>query len=163
MGLWRVVMLSAWGGGCRASGGGAAAHERAVVATAMVVADEPGVGFGLELADGPEAAPVERRAPAFLQGRALEPFAHGVVVRAAGRDAVVVQAELCEVAPEAGGDVLRSVVVEHGPDRPAEVPEPSLHLRDEAAGVLGGDRAQDDLDHRPACRGVDSGELVHLA
>ena len=58
-----------------------------------VVVDQPGVGFGLELADGGEPSAVEGRAPAFLEGGALEPFAHGVVVRGSGRDPVVGQAQ----------------------------------------------------------------------
>ena len=47
-------------------GWGATAHVVAVVAAAMVVADQPAVGFGLELADRGEPSPVERRSPAFL-------------------------------------------------------------------------------------------------
>ena len=82
--LWLVVMLLGGGGGCRGLGGGAAAHVVAVVAAAVVVADEPGVGLGLELADAGEAAAVERGAPALLQDGAVEAFAHGVVVRATG-------------------------------------------------------------------------------
>jgi hypothetical protein len=62
-------------------GGGTAAHVVAVVATPVVVAEQPGVGFGLKLADRGEAASVERRSPALLQGGAVEAFAHGVVVR----------------------------------------------------------------------------------
>jgi hypothetical protein len=69
--------------------GCAAAHEVAVVAAAGVVAGEPGVGLGLELADGGEASTVEGGSPAFLEGGAVESFAHGVVVRAAGRDGLI--------------------------------------------------------------------------
>jgi hypothetical protein len=50
----------------------AAAHVIAVVAATVVVSDQPGVGFGLEMADAGEAATVERRPPAFLQGGAVE-------------------------------------------------------------------------------------------
>jgi hypothetical protein len=59
----------------------AAAHVVGVVAAAGVVVDEPGRGFGLELADRAEPATVERGSPALLQGGALEAFADGVVVR----------------------------------------------------------------------------------
>ena len=61
--------------------GGAAAHVVAVVAAAVVVTGEPGVGFGLELADRGEPAAVERGPPALLEGGALESFDDGVVVR----------------------------------------------------------------------------------
>src|SRR3954451_10447724 len=54
----------------------AAAHEVAVVAAAGVVAVQPGVGFGLELAGAGEAATVERWPPALLQRSAVEAFAH---------------------------------------------------------------------------------------
>ena len=46
---------------------GAAAHVVAVVAPAAVVGDEPGIGFGLELADRGEVTAVEGRAPALLE------------------------------------------------------------------------------------------------
>lgn len=85
---------------------GAAAHEVAVVAAPVVIAVQPGVGFDLELADGAEPATVERWSPAFLQGGALEAFAHRVVVGAAGRDPVVDDAELGEVVTEPEGDVF---------------------------------------------------------
>src|SRR5262245_60429360 len=51
---------------------GAAAHEVTVVASVMVVGDEPGVGLGLELADAGEAPAVECWTPALLQGGAVE-------------------------------------------------------------------------------------------
>jgi hypothetical protein len=86
-------------------------HEVAVVAASVVVAVQPGVGFGLELAEGPEASAMERRTPAFLQGGPLESFAHGVVVRAAGRDAVVHQAKVGEVVPEPQRRVFGTVVI----------------------------------------------------
>ena len=52
----------------------------AVVAAAVVVGDEPGVGFALELAGRGEVAAVERGPPAFLEHGALEAFDEGVVV-----------------------------------------------------------------------------------
>src|SRR4051794_38842522 len=113
-----------------------------MVAASVVVAVQPGVGFGLQLADGPEASAVERWSPAFLQGGALEPFAHGVVVRRPWRDAVVDQAEGAEVVPEPQGVVFGTVVAEHGPDRPAEATEVALHVGDEPACVLRGDGTQ---------------------
>ena len=56
--------------------GGTAADVLAVVAPAVVVGDEPGVGFGLELADGGEVTAMDGRAPALLEHGALEAFAH---------------------------------------------------------------------------------------
>jgi hypothetical protein len=81
-------------------GGGAAAHVGAVVATPVVVADQTGVGLGLELSDAGEPAPVERWSPALLQDRGVEALAHGVVVRGPGRDPVMVQALGGEVGLE---------------------------------------------------------------
>jgi hypothetical protein len=48
------------------------AHVVAVIATAMVVGDEPGVRFGLELADGGEMPAVEGGAPALLSRRKVD-------------------------------------------------------------------------------------------
>ncbi len=62
-------------------GGDSSGHVVAMVSAAGVVADEPGVGFGLELAGRGEPAPVKRRPPAFLEHDALEPFTDRVVVR----------------------------------------------------------------------------------
>jgi hypothetical protein len=101
---------------------GAAPHEVAVVAATVVISVQPGVGFGLELADGAEPATVERGSPAFLQGGALEAFAHRVVVRAAGRDPMMHETELGEVVTEPQGDVFGTVIRQHGPHRPAEPP-----------------------------------------
>ena len=56
-------------------------HVVAVVRSAGVVVDEPGVDLGAELPEAIEAATVERGSPTFLQGCALEPFTHRVVVR----------------------------------------------------------------------------------
>ena len=64
---------------------GTPAHVVAVVASAVVVGDEPGVGFGLELADGGEGTAVEGRGPALLEHGALETLADRVVVGRAGR------------------------------------------------------------------------------
>src|SRR3954464_1827649 len=92
--------------------GCSAVHEVAVVAAAGVVAVEPGVGLGLELAGAGEAAAVERGAPALLEGGAVEACAHGVVVRAAGWDRLVTDPAAGEVPPEALV-VLGPVVAEH--------------------------------------------------
>jgi hypothetical protein len=59
----------------------AAAHVVAVVAASVVVAQQTGVGFCLELANRAEPSAVERGAPAFLEGGAVEAFDDGVVVR----------------------------------------------------------------------------------
>src|SRR5947208_10524239 len=100
----------------RTSAGGAAPHEVAVVAAAGVVVDQPGVGLGLELADGGEPAAVEGRSPALLEGGALEPLADSVVVGGAGRDAVVGQVQGGEAAGEGPRDPLGTIVGKHRPD-----------------------------------------------
>src|SRR5690606_9734541 len=91
-------------------GGGAAAHVVAVVAAPVVVVHEPGVDLGLELAGAGEPAPVERGAPALLQSGPVEAFAHGVVVRGAGRDPHVGEALGGDGGAEGAGVVLGSVV-----------------------------------------------------
>src|SRR5690606_19709164 len=103
-------------------GWGAAAHVVAVVATAVVVAHQPGVGLGLQLADAGEAATVERRPPALLQRGAVEAFTDRVVVRRARWDAVMLEPAGGQVGPKARSDPLGSVVGEHGPHRHAEAP-----------------------------------------
>jgi hypothetical protein len=65
--------MLAVGCGCRGLVGGcASSHERTVVAAALVVADKPGAGFGLELTDRVEVATVKRWPPALLQHGSLE-------------------------------------------------------------------------------------------
>src|SRR4051812_41785585 len=112
-------------------GGGAAAHVVAVVAAPLVVVHEPGVDLGLELTDAGEAASVERGAPAFLEGGALEPFAHGVVVGRPGWDPLVVEALGDEGGAERAGGVFGAVVAEHGPDLDAEALVAADHLLEE--------------------------------
>ena len=67
--------------------GGAAGHVVAVVAAPVVAVAEPGIGFGLELADGPEAAAVEVRAVLACQRATGAPpgdiaFSHAVLAQA---------------------------------------------------------------------------------
>ena len=111
-----VVMLPCSSCGCRGSDGGAAAHVVAVVAPAVVIGDEPGVGFGLELADRGEVTAMEGRSPALLEDGAVEALAHGVVVGRAGRDPLVTESLGRQVAPEVAGHVFGTVVAEDGPD-----------------------------------------------
>ena len=59
---------------------GAAAHVVAVIAPPVVVGDEPGVRFGLELADRGEVATMEGGAPALFEYGALKTLADTVVV-----------------------------------------------------------------------------------
>ena len=61
---------------CRGPG---ARHVVAVVAPAVVLADEPGVGLGLELADRGEAPPLEGGVPALAERGAQEALGHGIV------------------------------------------------------------------------------------
>ena len=91
---------------------GTSAHVVAVVAPAVVVGDEPGVGFGLELADGGEVAAVKGGAPALLEHGALEALADGVVVGRAGRDPHVPEPLRRQGVDERAGDVLGTVVRE---------------------------------------------------
>src|SRR5947208_882962 len=51
--------------------------------------------------------------------------------------------------------VLGTVVAEDSADGPAEPPPAAPDLIDEPDGVLGGDRAEHDVDHGPAGGGVD--------
>jgi hypothetical protein len=61
--------------------GSTAAHVRAVVAAAGVVAVEPALELGVELVESVEALAVECWPMELLQRGALEPFADRVVVR----------------------------------------------------------------------------------
>ena len=96
--------------------GGPAPHVVAVVAPAVVIGDQPGVGFGLELADGGEVTAVEGRAPALLEDGLVEALADSVVVGRAGRDPLVTQALGHQVGPKVAGHVLGTVVAEDGAD-----------------------------------------------
>ena len=108
-GLWSSgLVLSEDVGGC------AAAHVVAVVASTMVVVDEPGVGLGAELADGRERAAVEGGAPALVEDRAVESLDHGVVVRRRRRRLEVADLAGDERFGEPGGFPLGSAVGEHG-------------------------------------------------
>ncbi len=112
---------------------GAASHVVAVVAPTMVVGHQPGVGFGLELADGGEAAPVEGRAPALLEDGLVEALAHRAVVWRTGRDPMVP-----ELLGDQGRDegsrphIFGTVVTEHGPDPDPVTPIGPEHLVDES-------------------------------
>jgi len=88
---------------------GTSTHVVAVVAPAVVVGDEPGVGFGSELADGGEVTTVEGGTPAFLEHGALEALADRVVVGRAGRDAVVTEVLGGQGVDEGAGYVLAAV------------------------------------------------------
>jgi hypothetical protein len=97
---------------------GAPAHVVDVVAPAVVVGDERGVGFGAELADGEKVPAVKGRPPALLEHGALEPFAHGVVVGGTSRDAHVSQPLGRQGVDEGAGFVLGTVECE---DRSAPI------------------------------------------
>jgi hypothetical protein len=84
--------------------GCAAAHEVTGVASTVVVVGQPGVGFGLELTDGSEAASVEPGTPALLEDRGVEAFTDRVVVRRAGRRARVGELTLHQRSAEVAGD-----------------------------------------------------------
>ena len=131
-----------------------------MVAASVVIADEPGVGLGLELGDGAEPAAMEGRAPALLQGGAVEALAHRVVVGRAGWDAVVVKALERQRGPEAAGDVLGPVVGQHRPHGHASATKAAQHVGHEANRVLSPHGADQDEHDRPAGGGVDGGELV---
>ena len=94
----------------------AAPHVVAVVPSSGVVGDEPGVGFGLKLADRGEVTAVEGRAPALLEDGLVESFAHGVVVGGAGWDPLVSQPLGHQVGPKVAGHILGPVVAQDGPD-----------------------------------------------
>ena len=90
-------------------------HVVAVVAPAVVIGDEPGVGFGLELADGGEVPAVKGRAPALLEHGALEPLTDRVVVGRARRDAVVPEPLGRQGVNERARYVLRTVEYQSRP------------------------------------------------
>ena len=95
---------------------GTSPHVVAVVAPAMVVGDEPGVCFGLELADRGEVTTMKGRAPALLGHGALEPFADRIVVGGSGRDAVVPQPLGGQRVDEGSGYVFAALVRQDCPD-----------------------------------------------
>ena len=111
---------------------GSAAHVVAVVAPAVVVGDEPGVGFGLELADRGEVTAVEGRAPALLEDGAVEALAYGVVVGRAGRDPRGASPLAARAATEGAGDVFGTIVAEDGSDLHPVAPIGAQQLVDEA-------------------------------
>jgi hypothetical protein len=84
-------------------------HVVDVVAPAVVVGDEPGVGFGLELADRGEVTTMKGRTPALLEHGALEPLADRVVVGRTGRDAVLPESLGRQGLDEGAGHVFRTV------------------------------------------------------
>src|SRR5690606_1006649 len=96
-------------------------------------------------------------------GGAVEAFAYRAVVRRPGRDPQVADAFGGEVRAEALGEVLGAVVGRHRTHARAEAAVAAHDVVEEADRVGGGDRAQHDHHDRPAGRGVDGGELVHLA
>jgi len=78
--------------------GVAATHEVAVVATAGVVVLEPALELGGQVGQASEVLAVEGRPVELLEGGALEALADRVVVGRARRDAMVVDAEVLQVA-----------------------------------------------------------------
>ena len=89
------------------------------LASAGVVVDEPGVDLGAELPEALETPPVERGTPTFLQGGALEPFAHRVVVRGPRWGSVMGDLERLEMRIERVAE-LGPVVGEHPGDADTE-------------------------------------------
>lgn len=108
----------------------------------MVVGDEPGVCFGLELADRGEVTTMKGRAPALLGHGALEPFADGIVVGGSVRDAVAPQPLGGQGVDEGAGYIFAPVVRQDCPD-----PHPVTAI--EAQGL--GDEAGPSR-HRWVCR-----------
>ena len=90
--------------------GRAAAHEVAVVAAASVVGLEPALELGVEVGQASEVLAVEGRPVELLERGPLEALADRVVVGRAGRDAVLADAELLEVAGERRAGELRAIV-----------------------------------------------------
>src|SRR5438477_5338739 len=138
---------------------GATTHEVAVILAARVVGHEPAVEFGAQLGEPVESPAMKCWPPALLQGGALEPFAHRVVVRRSGRCAVMADPELGQVAAELVGDELGTVVGEDTGHSDPEAAELADHTADELLRDLGVARADEHLDDRPAGRGIDRGEL----
>ena len=141
--------------------GCSAGHEVAVVGPAGVVVDEPGVDLGAELAEAVEASSVERGSPAFLQGGALESFAHRVVVRGPGWGPVMGDRAGLEMGVE-GVAELGAVVSEDAGDVHTEATEFADHQVEEPFRDVGVRRSEEHVADRPAGGGVDRGELPDL-
>jgi hypothetical protein len=89
--------------------GRAAAQEVAVVAAAGVVVLQPALELGVEVGQASEVLAVEGWPVELLERGALEAFADRVVIGRPGRDAVLADAELLEVAGERRAGELRAV------------------------------------------------------
>jgi hypothetical protein len=142
---------------------GTSAHVLAVVAPAVVVGDEPGVGFGLELADRGVVAAVEGRAPALLEHGPLEALADGIVVGRAGRDPDVTQSFGRQGVDEGAGHIFAPVIGQDRSDAYAVTTIETQRLVDEAGAHGATGRPEHDGGDREAGEDVDSRELVHLA
>jgi len=115
------------------TGWGASVHPVSVVGS-VLVADEPGVGLGLELVKRGESAPVECWATAFLGHGLVEAFHHGVVVWGPSPVATVFDSELTKSVGEAFPDEFATVVGEERVDLVAAPTPAALHDVDELAG-----------------------------
>jgi len=113
----------------------AAAHDVAVVAAASVVVLEPALELGAQVGQASQVLAVEGGPGELLERGALEAFAVGVVVGRAGRDAVVVDAEVHEVVGEPTAGELRAVVGQHPGELGADAGQPLGDVVDKGSGI----------------------------
>ena len=113
----------------------------------------------VEQPDIADVAAVEGGPVELLEHGALEPFAHRVVVRGAGRGAVVIQGECGGVTGELLGDELGAVVGEDSGQFDVDGLEPFDEKVEEVDRLGGGQLADVELSDRPAGVGVDRGQL----
>ena len=111
--------------------------DAAVVGAVVVVVVEVGVEVACEAAVADVQVPRERRAPALVEDRLVEPFDVAVRLRPSGVDSCVGDAEAVEGRVE-GSFELAAVVAEYTFELPSARSEPTCDALGEAAGVRAG-------------------------
>jgi hypothetical protein len=127
-----------------------ALHVATSVRTAGVVAEDEVLQDVIDVGQPVEPAPMEGRAIALIQNRAVEPLDDRVVVGRAGRDPVMGEPELGAGLGERATSELRSVVGEHSRELHAQREQPLCELSAEGGGDLGAHVADHELADRPA-------------
>ena len=134
-----------------------------MVTAAGVVGLEPALELAVEVGQASEVLAVEGRPVELLEGGALEAFADRVVVGRPGRDAVLADAELLEMAGERRAGELWAVVSQHPAKLDPDAGQALSNVVDEAGGVSGRLVASNQRADRVAGGGVDGGELPDRA
>lgn len=120
-----------------------------MVPPAGVVAVNEVLQAPVEIRHPVEPATVKGGAVAFLEGGPLKSLAHGVVVRGAGGDPVVGEAQFRARRFESPTDVLGPVVGQHGIQDDPQLGEQCRQMADERGGHPGGDVAHNQLAEGP--------------